>query len=561
MAIGALLACSFAIFAQGHAPGRILVKFNPSSLGHQRQQALDIVRGKVSREIAEVSVVELRSAGQEEAMARAIANSPFVEFAEIDRRKSVSSAFVPNDPWYTNWQSQLRDIDCPGGWTISLGSPDVVIAILDTGVDLTHPDLVPNLVPGWDIVRNKPDSGDVYGHGTLVAGVASASGNNGIGVASVAMNCKIMPIRVADDLGYAYISDIADGLVWAADHGAKVANVSIDCSDDRTVSNAAKYIFNKGGVCVVSAGNEGVYRNQPDDPYELAVGAVDMYKNLVSYSCTGPYVDLVARDSCFTTLRGGSYGIAGGTSISAPMVAGTAALIFSINPSISPQFVIDLIKSGCVDLGPTGPDTTFGSGLLSVNNALVPMAQPSPDTTPPIVGFQSPSDGSSLTGGVNVVIDCTDDTSVPVVSLYVDGLFVGAKSSSPYQWQLDSRNLTNGIHQFSVVATDSSGNIAHAAISVAVSNTEPDTEAPTVYILNPADGSTAGSRVDVKIVHSDNVGVVGSALYVDGVAVGTNKTFYRVSTRKWSRGAHAIQAQVVDAAGNVGWSQIIYVYK
>jgi subtilisin family serine protease len=106
---------------------------------------------------------------------------------------------------------------------MSTGSPNIIIAILDTGVDGTHPDLSANMVPGWNIFDNTADTSDVKGHGTMVAGTAAAASNNSTGVAAVAWNCRIMPVRIADGSGYAIDSDVASGLTWAANHGARVA--------------------------------------------------------------------------------------------------------------------------------------------------------------------------------------------------------------------------------------------------------------------------------------------------------------------------------------------------
>lgn len=131
-------------------------------------------------------------------------------------------------------------------------------------MDSTHPDLTAQIVPGWNTFENTSNSADVTGHGTIVASVAAAAGNNGIGVASVAYGSKIMPIRVTDAAGTAYTSTIASGLTWAADHGARVANVRFQgASASATVSSAAQYMRSKGGVVVGSSGNSGASRPTP----------------------------------------------------------------------------------------------------------------------------------------------------------------------------------------------------------------------------------------------------------------------------------------------------------
>ncbi len=547
--------------AQEHAAGRILVKFKESSMNYQRQQALDLVGGRVSREIGDVAVVELNSRGKEAGLARAIANSPHVEFAEIDRRAGISEVFVPNDPWYTNWQRAFAQIQCPEAWYMIVGSPEIIVAIIDTGVDGSHPDLAPNMVPGWDVIRNRSDSSDVMGHGTKVAGIVGAVGNNGVGVASMTLNCSIMSVRVADETGTAYISDIADGIIWAADHGARVANVSINCSDSSTVSSAAQSLDRRGGVCVIGAGNDGMERNQPDDPYELVVGAVDGYHEIYYWSDRGPYVDLTAPGANYTTYRGGNYGVASGTSISSPHVAGAAALLYSLNPALTGRQVQDALIAGAMDKGEIGYDTIYGAGVVNPYQAMLAVSAPSADTTAPSVSFITPTNQATVNKSVTVSVSATDDNSIAGVSFKVDGVVVSTKYSGPFDWSVNTTTLTNGSHRFESVASDQAGNVASVAIDVTVSNLSPDTVPPLVEILKPTTGSTAGSRVDVTIAYSDNVAMSMVELRLDGVIVGSNKTSFRLSTRKWAKGSHAIQAKAVDSSGNVTWSQIVYVNK
>ena len=202
-------------------------------------------------------------------------------------------------------------------------------------MDGTHPDLVPNLVPGWNTYDNNSNSADVYGHGTEVAGTVAASGNNGMGVASVAFGCKLMPVRISDTSGLGYSSTVASGLTWAADHGARVANISYEFTGDSAVDSAAQYFDSKGGVVTVSAGNYSTVLTIPDDPNVLTVSATDSNDDIASWSNTGTPIDLAAPGvNIWTTTMGGGYSPASGTSFSAPTAAGVAALVISANPSL-----------------------------------------------------------------------------------------------------------------------------------------------------------------------------------------------------------------------------------
>ena len=254
----------------------------------------------------------------------------------------------------------------------------------------THPDLASKMVPGRNIYNNNSDTSDIGGHGTAVAGTAAASSNNADGVASVAWGCKIMPIRVTDLSGYATFSAMASGLQWAADHGARVANLSFNASDSSTVKSAAQYFQNKGGVVAVASGNQATFNSAADNAYVLTVGATDANDVLASFSNTGNNIDLTAPGTNIrTTAKGGGYVSTAGTSVSAPIVAGVAALVMSANPSLTPMQVQDILKQSADDLGATGWDANYGRGRVNAARA-VSLAQGggTTDTTSPTSIFR-----------------------------------------------------------------------------------------------------------------------------------------------------------------------------
>src|SRR5262249_39732123 len=156
---------------------------------------------------------------------------------------------------------------------------------------------------------NNSDTHDVYGHGTPVAGTAAASSNNGAGVASVTWNCRIMPVRISDTTGYAYYSTTASALTWAADHRARVANLSYEMSTSGTVTSAAQYFQSKGGVVTMSAGNYSTFVSAADNPYVLTVSATDSNDLLTTFSNYGNIIDLAAPGvGIYSTDNGGGYG-------------------------------------------------------------------------------------------------------------------------------------------------------------------------------------------------------------------------------------------------------------
>ncbi len=287
------------------------------------------------------------------------------------------------DPYFRS-QYDMSIINADAAWRqCSVDASGVTIAIIDTGVDLEHPDLKANLLPGYDFVDNDTVPEDGNGHGTNVAGIAAAA-LNGIGVAGVAPTAKILPVRVLDDSGSGYISDIASGIVYAADR-AQVLNLSLGGpSGSQTLLNAVNYAANtQGRLVVAAAGNCGdsshlngcSYVNQPMYPAAysnvMAVAATTSSDERASFSNEGTYVDIAAPgDYIYNTYYGNSYAHQSGTSQAAPHVSGLAALVWAENPDYTAAQVWSRITSTAVDLGAAGVDTSFGAGRIDVAAAL-----------------------------------------------------------------------------------------------------------------------------------------------------------------------------------------------
>ncbi len=369
--VASMVAWSSALAAGpiGYAPDRVLLKIK-APVSEAEAQNLITTHGAVEAHslphigVRVITVVPSRLAS----VLSALSHDPKVEFAEPDA--IFAPDFTPNDPGFSS-QWHLAKIAAPVAWDTTAGASNVIVAILDSGVDGTHPDLVGNLVPGWNMYDNNTNTADVYGHGTEVAGTVAAAGNNGIGVASVAFNCSLMPVRITDTGGFGYVSTIANGLTWAADHGARVANISFEVSGISTVSSAAQYFQSKGGVVTVSAGNDATVLTIPDDPNVVTVSATDSNDALASWSNTGTPIDLAAPGvGIYTTTAGGGYGSVSGTSFSAPTVAGVAALVISANPSLSGAQVQQVLKQSADDLGAPGWDPAYGWGRVNAQKAV-----------------------------------------------------------------------------------------------------------------------------------------------------------------------------------------------
>lgn len=500
----------------------------------------------------EVHVVNVPPGSEEAVVARLRAN-PYVEFAEVDALRAHEG--TPNDPGFSS-EWHLTKIAAPQAWDVATGG-GITIAILDTGVDGSHPDLAALLVPGWNLYDNNSNTSDVYGHGTSVAGTAAASMNNGIGVAGVAGAARIMPVRISDPSGWAQLSTIAQGLTWAADHGARVANISYYVADSSTVISAANYFRSKGGVVATSAGNTGALSSTAATSSMFVVAATDSTDARASFSTYGPAVNIAAPGvGIYTTANGGGYRSASGTSFSSPIVAGAAALVLSKRPDYSPAQVDSVLRSTSVDLGTVGTDQYFGAGRVNAYAAVAQAASSGTgDTTPPTVSITSPT-GGTVTGTVIVSVSATDNVGVTRVDLRVNGVTVATDATSPFQMTWNSATVANGSVQLTAAAYDAAGNTAvSAARTVTVSNTSSgDTTPPSVSIASLSPSSTLVSgTISVLINATDNVGVSRVDLLVNGSIVGTSNTGpfqFSWNSASIADGSATLAGRAYDASGN-----------
>ncbi|SDT79106.1 S8 family peptidase [Actinoplanes derwentensis] len=294
-----------------------------------------------------------------------------------------------SDP-YRAQQWDLTKIRSTDAWPRSTGA-GVTVAVIDSGVDADHPDLKGNVLSGYDAITDKAGpTTDGHGHGTHVAGTIAAVTGNGVGVSGVAPDVKILPVKVLSDAGSGNMSDTAEGIVWAADNGAQVINMSLGGTTKVTaVSNAIKYARSKGVTVIAAAGNsrrDGSPTAYPAaDAGVIAVAATDSADQVGVYSNAGTYVDVAAPGSGIVSTypsAKGSYKSMSGTSMAAPHVAAVAALLKSFDAALTPDQIEAALKKSAVDLGPKGADTDFGSGRIDAVAALEAVTK-APATVPP----------------------------------------------------------------------------------------------------------------------------------------------------------------------------------
>lgn len=306
-----------------------------------------------------------------------IDKDPNVEYVEPNYLRKAS--VTPND-YYYSLQWGLEKIKAPSGWNYETGgSNQVIIAVVDTGVDLNHPDLSAKIVAGKDIVNDDNTAQDDHGHGTHVAGIAAASTNNSLGVAGVSWQAKIMPIKVLDSDGSGYDSWVAQGIREAVDRGADIINMSLGGAGySETLRSATDYAYANNVLVVAAAGNSGdsTMLYPAGNPNVMGVGATNKSDTRAEFSTYNSSVDISAPGdtiaSTYWYYGSHVYAYLSGTSMATPYVAGLAALVKSKWPSYSASQVAGRIMDFSDDLGPYGRDNYYGHGRINVADALNP---------------------------------------------------------------------------------------------------------------------------------------------------------------------------------------------
>ncbi|MGN6562578.1 MAG: S8 family peptidase [Thermomicrobiales bacterium] len=405
-------------WSYAHVPGTLLVGFRPDvaagfvpGLTASFDQYLTSLGVQVaSPSIGDGNTYRLQFAPNDDLKARhdALMQNPAVAFAEPDYIMTLQSAGVvrllddpgtqqspqstaplgpkvPNDANYPQQWGPAKigaDLD----WsTITTGGP-VLIAMLDTGISSTHPDLKGRVKPGFDFVNNDPDASDDNGHGTFTAGVAAATGNNSIGVAGISWGALLLPVKILDQDGRGPVSAFAQGIRYAVDQGAQVINVSAGVPvPSQTMEAAVSYAVGKGAIVVAASGNQadGVQNYPAAYPNVIAVSASTQDDHIADFSSYGSYVWVAAPGKNIVSTYfhdGDTYAELSGTSASTPFVSGAIALMLSQNGNLTASAVRQILKATAVDIGPDGFDTHSGYGRIDAFHATILATDPSSAT-------------------------------------------------------------------------------------------------------------------------------------------------------------------------------------
>ncbi len=321
-------------------------------------------------------------------------------YQSIRRNCLYPPANTPDDPLFTSDQfNYLGPLDFENAWDITTGDNSITIAVLDTGVQSTHSEFAGRLVAGYNSPSCTASAAAGCGntepvslvsacgdHGTLVAGVAAATGNNNLGIAGINWAANIMPVRITNDSTdcLASTADMIEAIIWASEQGADIINLSYSGAFDPDIQDAAEIARENGSLVVMAAGNDSTDLDalclglstseycQGSDV--LIVGSVDgatAASNLSAFSNLGSMVDLVAPgENINATTIGNTYAVVSGTSFAAPIVAGLASLLLSVDSNLSPRELTQILLSSADDMGGSGEDNTFGMGLIDADEAI-----------------------------------------------------------------------------------------------------------------------------------------------------------------------------------------------
>ncbi|HEY9857023.1 MAG TPA: S8 family serine peptidase [Stenomitos sp.] len=457
---------------------------------------------------------------------------PNVVYAEPNYRYHAleyNAKATVNDPKFSQLWG-IQKIQAPAAWDTTQGDPNVIVAVVDTGVDYNHPDLKGQVIKGPDFGNNDNDPMDDQGHGSHVAGTIAAIGNNGTGVVGIAYKTKILAIKVLGSDGSGDTSNIAKGILKAAEMGAKVINMSLGGpQQSQALKDAVDQVTAKGVLCVVAAGNDGnSTANYPAAyPNAFSVGATDQSDKRTSFSQYGSTLDIAAPGLNILSTTEGDYKQESGTSMASPHVAGAAALLLAKNPQLTPQQVRDALQS-------TGDPTSGFSGAtikrINVAKALgavtgtapspAPSTQPSEPSTP-AADTQAPSMPNGLkalaASATQVQIDwneATDNTGVTGYKVFRNGQLIGTTTSTSYQ---DSNLSPGQSYAYTVAAYDAAGNVSAQAtpanVTMPSSNSELTISSVGLKSLSPT-SATIGWSTSVEA--TSRVDYTSSAMYFAG---------------------------------------------
>lgn len=508
--------------SQIKAPDRLIIKFNPGVSGEKQNSILSGQPANVLDDLPRMNMKIIQV--PENALDKvkdALSKNNDVEFAEYDLAAEPSA--IPNDTYWDAWH--LSKINTYGAWDYTKGEVNPIV-ILDSGIDFDHPDLQSKIIypyNGYANTETGVEHQNGCGHGTPVAGSAAAVTNNSIGVAGVGWDTQIIPVKITNDGAtgdtkcYGYSSGVVRGINWAIEHNARVVNLSYGFgSGSGSIDTAAQTLHANGGWLVISAGNSNSDPGDLEDPFIINVSATTSSDARSSFSSYGNYVDVAAPGSSIrATIDGGTYANVSGTSFSAPITSAVINLIFSVNPSLSPNDAYTILTNTAVDLGDSGWDQYFGHGRIDANAAVLAAS----DNTVPTANDDSATVDESSTIAIDLANndsaeDGIDLGSISIVSGPSNGT-VQVNGDGTVGYTHDGSETT--FDSFSYTIKDTLGTISNSAnVDITVN---PINDSPTA---NEDSDSTIKNSSKIIYVLANDTDPEGDTLTIISTTQGLN---------------------------------------
>lgn len=419
-----------------HKDGEVVIRVKP---GFSAQNAAEAVNAEVKKTftVGEMKYAVLTLDGTttvQDALNKLTGNKA-IDYVEPNYIYKTS--IVPNDPEYSSRQYCHQRMNSEQGWNVTTGSSSVVIAVVDTGVNGSHQEFAGRMTSGYDTVNNIPLTGnensDDYGHGTHVAGISAAKGNNSIGMAGVDWNCLIMPVKVLDQSGSGSNDTIAEGIVFAVNNGANVINMSLGGKGlSKSIEDAVNHANLNGVVVVAAMGNSGTA--SVDYPAAsqgvIAVGSSNARDQMSYFSTRGYHISVCAPgEEIYSTSMDGSYVTFSGTSMASPQVAGAASLLMAANPGWTANQIRSQLEGTADDISGTGFNPSSGYGRINLANALSAYQQNVYGSVRVLV-----TDGGANVAGTDVVLKDTSGNTIATTKTDDNGMahFFYIKTGTTY---------------------------------------------------------------------------------------------------------------------------------
>jgi subtilisin family serine protease len=471
-----------------------------------------------------------------------------VVYAQPDYTMTLQGAAVtPNNPNYSN-QWSLSAINAPQAWGVTTGNSNVVVAVIDTGVDYNQPDLVNNLwhntdgSVGWNFINNDNNPYDYNGHGTAVAGIIGADGNSGIGVAGVDWHVKLMALEFMDSTGSGSTSNAAAAIYWAVQHGATIINASWGgTSNDTALASAIAYAQQHGVIVVTASGDNGTNNDTSafypaDYQYNnlVAVAATDQNGNLASYSNYGPNSVALAApgSSILTTTPNDTYTYYTGTSMAAAEVTGAMALVWGEHPSWTYTEVIDAVLNSVDPLSGLSGKVETGGQLDLYKAVTYGQSTTAPSTASSITGLTLSATSVSEYKAIGTVVGTFSASEAGSGNTFTYSLVGGTGSGSNLFSIVGNKLETAGVFDYStqssytieVQATDKNGNTYDETFTIDIVNvaaivrngktlTITGTSGNDVFTFN---GGTVNTFTLNGVTYAASSVVIGTFVFVGG---------------------------------------------